>query len=102
VKVRAHKFGGKRGLLFGLVSGVLSSVGMAAACGSVEDTSDCGTFVAAWGGIWLIVTAISAAFMEGNSWDQLPVTDWSRIASHARYPQGAPPSLTAEAWVERR
>ena len=102
VKVRAHKFGGKRALLVGLMGGIVSGVGMAAACNSVEDATGCGAFVFAWEGVWLLITAISAAFMEGNSWDRLPLANWSRIANYARYPQGAPPSLTAEAYVEKR
>jgi hypothetical protein len=39
------------------------------------------------------VTGVSAAFMERNSWDRLPLTSWSRIADYARYPQGPPPVL---------
>jgi hypothetical protein len=102
VKVRAHQFGGKRGFLAGLVGGIVTSIGMSIACRAAEDSSGCGTFVAAWGGIWLLVTAISAAFMEGNSWDTLPPSDWSRIAAYARYPQGVPPSLTAEPYAPKR
>ena len=95
VDVRVHKFGGKRALLGGLVGGILTGLGMAVACSSIDDTSGCGTFVAAWEGVWLLVTAISAAFMEGNSWESLPLSNWSRIASYARYPQGPPPGMTA-------
>lgn len=102
VKVRAHKYGGKRGRLIGLVGGIASGLGLAAACSTVEDAGGCVSFVAVWEGIWLLVTAISAAFMERSSWDALPLTEWSSIATHARYPQGAPPSLTAEAYVEKR
>jgi hypothetical protein len=102
VKVRAHTFGGKRGLLIGLVGGIVTSIGMGTACNSAEDATGCGSFVAAWGGIWLLVTAISAAFLEGNSWDTLPPADWSRVAAYARYPQGVPPSLTAEPFTPKR
>jgi len=96
LKVRVHKFGGMRAFLTGLVGGVLTTVGMGVACGSVEDSEGCPGFVAAWGTAWLLVTGISAAFMEGNSWDALPLSDWSRIATHARFPQGMPPSMITE------
>lgn len=92
--VRAHKFGGLRGFIGGLVGGVATGIGMAAACGAIDDPSGCGGFVAAWEAVWLLVTGISAAFMERNSWDRLPLTSWSRIADYARYPQGAPPAMT--------
>lgn len=99
VRARAHKYDGKRGMLMGLVGGIATGLGMAAACGSVEDATGCGSFVVAWEAIWLLVTAISALFMERNSWDTLPLNSWTVIAAYARYPQGVPPLLIAEPYV---
>ena len=83
----------------GLIGGVVTGVGLGAACSSVEDASGCGGVVVAWEAAWMLVTAISAFFMDGNSWDTLPLNSWTVIAAYARYPQGVPPSFTAEPYV---
>lgn len=91
LQVRAHQYGGRRAFLVGAVGGVVTSIGMNVACNSYEDTADCGIFSAIWGGLWVLLTSISAAFMESNSWQTLPLADWERVAGYARYPQGMPP-----------
>lgn len=101
VRARVHRYDGKRGLVMGLIGGVVTGLGMAAACGSVEDQTGCGNFVAGWEAAWLLVTVVSALFMDANSWTTLPVQQWSVVAAYARYPQGVPTSMTGEPYAAK-
>ncbi len=99
IRLRVHRFGGARAAIVGAVGGFLTGLGMVVACSSLEETSDCGGVFVAWQIPWVVLTAISAMFMQSNSWEALPVDGWWRVAAYARYPQGAPPTLIAEPLV---
>lgn len=88
-RVRRHGMTARTGLLWGLVVGAISGIGMTAACAQVEDTSCGGVFpIFLLGG--LLYGGVSAiSFSSSSRWRFEPVTA-AALAPFARFPQGPP------------
>ena len=90
VRVKRRPIGAGGIMKWALTVGFLSGVGLAVACGSVEDTSGCGVLIPAFlvngalfGGLWAGVAGSEYSNAEPFEFEQ-------RLRQFARFPQGLP------------
>jgi hypothetical protein len=93
-RVKRHNFGMSRTLAWSAIAGLVTGGALAAACGSVEDTSGCGGALLVTLGAWLAVGAACGASMEASSRVTLEKPTAAELRAFARLPQGLPPGVT--------
>jgi hypothetical protein len=97
VRVQRHGWTAGRALTWGAVGGLLSGVGLAAACSSVEGNSSggCAGVGAVAAGIWLGMSTIAAASFSSSA--SLPVAPWEQeLRRFARFPAGLPKDVAPQ------
>jgi hypothetical protein len=88
--VRRHGLTAKKGVLWGLVVGAGSGLGLTVACSSVDDSNGCGGVLPASALLGLAFGALGALSLDGSSrWRFEPVVADS-LSRFARFPQGWP------------
>lgn len=96
VRVKRHKWDGKRAWTWTLLGALVTGGVLTASCASVEDTS-CGAVPLAVAGTWLLLGGLSAASLENSSKLRVDRPDWQRLAPFARFPQGLPADVDPKA-----
>lgn len=92
VGVEKHKWGWKRMLMWNLVGGLSSAIGMTVACNSVEGTSGCGGVFSGVTVSWALIGGITGGLLAASSHDSVrPVP--GDLRPYVRYPQGIPPGI---------
>jgi len=66
---------------------------MAAACGSVEDSSGCAGVGALMAGLWVATGGLAALAVEGSSRVLVAPSRPADLKPYARFPQGPPAGL---------
>lgn len=93
VRVQRHSFDGKKGWTWTIVGALVSSVGLAAACSSVEEngSGNCAAMGLIVGAApWLLVGGLSARSLERSAFLSVDFREGERLRAFARYPQGLP------------
>jgi hypothetical protein len=90
IRVRRHGFDAGKAWMWTLVGAFLSSVGLAAACSSVEDGADCAGVAAAGALPWLVIGGLSSLAAGRSAFVSFDATQEDRLRPFARYPQGLP------------
>ena len=90
IQVQRHRWDGKRVLAWNLIAGLGSTIGLSAACASIEDT-DCGSFTLAWLATWGVVGGLTGMSIAGSSHADVGV-DPEGLRRFTRFPQGLPES----------
>jgi hypothetical protein len=90
IQVQRHRWDGKRVLVWNLIAGLGSTIGLSAACASVEDTS-CGSFTLSWLATWAVVGGLAGMNIAGSSHADVGV-DPQGLRRFTRFPQGLPES----------
>ncbi|MBL8138930.1 MAG: hypothetical protein JNL48_20070 [Acidobacteria bacterium] len=93
VRVRRHGFDGKKAWTWTLVGALVSGIGLAVACSSVEGTDGCGGDAAAGAVPWLLFGGLSALSTERTAFRAFDPGQKDLLRPFARYPQGLPPEF---------
>lgn len=94
IRVRRHGFSGRKAWTWTIVGAVVSSVGLAAACSSVEDREGgCGGAAVAGAVPWLLFGGLSALSAERTAFRAFDAGQRDLLRPFARYPQGLPPEF---------
>jgi hypothetical protein len=93
VRVRRHGFDGKKAWTWTLVGALVSGIGLAVACNSVEGTNGCGAAAAAGAVPWLLFGGLSALSTERAAFRAFDPGQKDLLRPFARYPQGLPPEF---------
>jgi hypothetical protein len=94
VQVRRHGFGARQAFAWAGAGAAVSGIGLAAACGSVEGSGNCGGVGLIAAGIWLLAGALTAPAFESSSKLKYPAPSADTLRPYARLPQGLPPGVT--------
>lgn len=101
VRVRRHGFDGKKAWAWTIVGALVSGVGLAAACSSVEDTDGCGGAAVAGAVPWLLFGGIAALSTERTAFRAFDAGQRDLLRPFARYPQGLPPEFDLRGLVKQ-
>jgi hypothetical protein len=93
VRVKRHGFGARQALTWAGVGGLVTGGALAAACATVEDSSNCAVVGLVVAGTWMAVGALSARSVESSSLIRLPAPAAADLRPLARFPQGPPDGL---------
>jgi len=100
IRVRRHGFSGGKAWTWTIVGAVVSGIGLAVACSSVED-ADCGIAGAAGAVPWLLFGGLSALSAERTAFRAFEASERDRLRPFARYPQGLPAGFDLQGLVAR-
>lgn len=100
VRVRRHGFDGKKAWTWTIVGAVVSGLGLAVACSSVEDTDGCGGAAVAGAVPWLLLGGVSALSTERTAFRAFDPGQKDLLRPFARYPQGVPPDVDLRGLVK--
>jgi hypothetical protein len=93
IRVRRHGFDGRKAWVWTLVGAVVSGVGLAAACSTVEDTDGCAGAGFAGAVPWLLFGGLASLSAERTAFRAFDAGQRDLLSPFARYPQGLPPEL---------
>jgi hypothetical protein len=90
VRVQRHRMNKRRGMAWAGIGAMATGIALAAACGSVEDSEDCGVAFLGVGVIWLLLGALPALTLDKSATIRLPRPAAETLRPFARFPQGPP------------
>jgi hypothetical protein len=90
VRVRRHSLDGRQAWTWMLVGALVTGVGLAAACASVDDANGCGGVGAAAVAPWIIFGGLSARSLERSAFLSFDAGQGDQLRAFARFPQGLP------------
>jgi hypothetical protein len=93
--IRRHGLTASRGVIWGLVVGVVSGVGLAAACSSVAD--ECGGVLVGSVASGLVFGALAGLSFHVSSRRTFTPVRVEQLTPYARFPQGVPTGLDLRA-----
>lgn len=93
IRVRRHGFDGRKAWVWTLVGAVVSGVGLAAACSSVEDADNCAGAGFAGAVPWILFGGLASLSAERSAFRGFDASQRDLLRPFARYPQGLPPEF---------
>lgn len=100
IRVRRHSFDGGKAWPWTLVGALVSGVGLAAACSTVDDAGDCGAAGIAGAVPWLLFGGLAALSAERTAFLPFDAGQPDQLRPFARYPQGLPPEFDWRGFVK--